>query len=110
MIICVLSCQAVIDLGQCDSRPNSLSTINHDVVTQAKSNDKFHILGVFGRHGKNSFDVFRSLLEELARRSHDMTVISYFPRDNHKNPPLPNYRDINLANGTSDILVNNAAA
>ncbi|XP_018351227.1 PREDICTED: UDP-glucuronosyltransferase 2A3-like isoform X2 [Trachymyrmex septentrionalis] len=46
---------------------------------------KFKILGVFGHPGKSHFDVFKPLLEELARRGHELTVISYFPRtDNAK--------------------------
>ncbi|XP_072765192.1 UDP-glycosyltransferase UGT5 [Anoplolepis gracilipes] len=59
---------------------------------------KLKILGVFGHLGKSHFDVFEPLLKELARRGHEITVISYFPRtDNAKaKEPLPNYKDINL--------------
>lgn len=40
--------------------------------------------------------MFKPLLEELVRRGHELTVISYFPRtDNAKaKEPLPNYKDI----------------
>lgn len=103
---CAVSFLITIDFGQCDSRPNPSSKINQDVVIQSKSNDKFRILGVFGHPGKSHFDVFRPLLEELARRGHDVTVISYFPRDNDKNSPLPNYHDVDLVNKTSDVFVN----
>lgn len=59
---------------------------------------KLKILGVFGHLGKSHFDVFKPLLEELARRGHELTVISYFPRtDNAKaKESLPNYKDIDL--------------
>lgn len=59
---------------------------------------KFKILGVFGHPGKSHFDVFKPLLEELARRGHELTVISYFSRTNNAKAkePLPNYKDIDL--------------
>ncbi|XP_034934683.1 UDP-glucuronosyltransferase 2B14-like [Chelonus insularis] len=69
-----------------------------------KKQEKYKILGVFGHIGKSHFDVFKVLLEELARRGHDVTVISYFPRDNVSSP-LPNYRDISLLDEL-DIDVN----
>ncbi|XP_011865659.1 PREDICTED: UDP-glucuronosyltransferase 2B20-like isoform X4 [Vollenhovia emeryi] len=59
---------------------------------------KLKVLVVFGHLGKSHFDVFKPLLEELARRGHELTVISFFPRtDSAKaKEPLPNYNDINL--------------
>lgn len=51
------------------------------------------ILGVFAYQGKSHFFVFESYLLELARRGHDVTVISYFPRKT----PVENYTDISLA-------------
>ncbi|XP_031842459.1 UDP-glycosyltransferase UGT5 isoform X2 [Nomia melanderi] len=59
---------------------------------------KLKILGVFGHMGKSHFDIFKPLLEELARRGHDLTVISYFPRTEKAiaTEPLPNYKDISL--------------
>lgn len=59
---------------------------------------KLKILGVFGHPGKSHFDIFRSLLEELGRRGHELTVISYFPRSEKakSEEPLPRYRDISL--------------
>ncbi|XP_024891145.1 UDP-glucuronosyltransferase 2B30-like [Temnothorax curvispinosus] len=68
---------------------------------------KFKILGVFGHLGKSHFDVFKPLLEELARRGHELTVISYFPRpDNAKaKEPLPNYKDISLVDSKVGVFV-----
>ncbi|KMQ95392.1 udp-glucuronosyltransferase 2a3 [Lasius niger] len=69
---------------------------------------RLKILGVFGHLGKSHFDVFKPLLEELARRGHEITVISYFPRtDNAKaKEPLPNYKDINLVDPKVSVYVN----
>lgn len=74
-------------------------------VNTAKS--KLKILSIFGHLGKSHFDVFKPLLEELARRGHEITVISYFPRtDNAKaKEPLPNYKDINLVDPKVGVYV-----
>ncbi|XP_037293501.1 UDP-glucosyltransferase 2-like [Manduca sexta] len=58
-----------------------------------------NILGVFPYEGKSHFFVFHSYLQELARRGHNVTVISHFPQKN----PSPNYHDISLA-GTSRVF------
>ncbi|XP_011700255.1 PREDICTED: UDP-glucuronosyltransferase 2B17-like [Wasmannia auropunctata] len=65
------------------------------------------ILGVFGHPGKSHFDVFKPLLEELARRGHEITVVSYFPRSDSvkAKEPLPNYKDVNLANPKDGVFV-----
>ncbi|XP_015124627.1 UDP-glucuronosyltransferase 2B30 [Diachasma alloeum] len=60
-----------------------------------RKNKKLKILGVFSHPGKSHFDVFKPLLEELANRGHDLTVVSYFPRTNSSSA-LPNYKDIDL--------------
>lgn len=69
--------------------------------------EKLRILGVFHHPGKSHFDVFKPLLEELARRGHDMTVVSFFPRKVNDTGMelLPNYKDISLA-GSVDVWVN----
>jgi len=69
---------------------------------------KLKILGVFGHPGKSHFDVFKPLLEELARRGHELTVISYFPRTNNAKmkEPLPNYKDVSLMISKDGIFVN----
>ncbi|XP_024080454.1 UDP-glucuronosyltransferase 2A3-like isoform X3 [Cimex lectularius] len=48
------------------------------------------ILGVFPYFGKSHFSVFQPLMEELAKRGHQVTVFSYFPRET----PLDNYTDV----------------
>ncbi|KAL0878883.1 hypothetical protein ABMA27_003893 [Loxostege sticticalis] len=50
------------------------------------------ILGIFPYDRKSHFIVFKVLLQELARRGHDVTVISHFPQDD----PPKNYHDISL--------------
>ncbi|XP_036142561.1 UDP-glycosyltransferase UGT5 isoform X3 [Monomorium pharaonis] len=69
---------------------------------------KLKILSIFGHLGKSHFDVYKPLLEELARRGHEITVVSYFPRTDNANmkEPLPNYKDINLKNSKVGIFVN----
>lgn len=58
-----------------------------------------NILGIFLHPGKSHFYVFQPYLEELAKRGHNVTVISHFPQTTSKE----NYQDISLA-GTTDIL------
>ena len=64
----------------------------------ATSITKLRILAVFHHPGKSHFDFFKPLLEELAHRDHEMTVVSYFPRNvNLTNSEVfRNYRDINI--------------
>ncbi|EFN66981.1 hypothetical protein EAG_15338 [Camponotus floridanus] len=73
------------------------STVNETMFVNA-TKSKLKILGIFGHLGKSHFDMFKPLLEELARRGHEVTVVSYFPRtdDAKAKEPLPNYKDINL--------------
>ncbi|CAK1582729.1 unnamed protein product [Parnassius mnemosyne] len=52
-----------------------------------------NILGVFPYQGKSHFFVFEPYLKELARKGHNVTVISYFPQSQ----PIKNYHDISLA-------------
>ncbi|XP_025156005.1 UDP-glucuronosyltransferase 2B20 isoform X2 [Harpegnathos saltator] len=65
------------------------------------------ILGVFGHYGKSHFDVFKPLLEELARRGHNVTVISYFARSESAKAKelLPTYKDIML--NSDDVIYTN---
>ncbi|CAG9788161.1 unnamed protein product [Diatraea saccharalis] len=55
-----------------------------------------NILGIFPYEGKSHFFVFKPYLEELAKRGHNVTVISYFPQSD----PVENYNDISLAGKT----------
>lgn len=55
--------------------------------------DAGRILAIFPHFGASHWYSFRPLVEELAQRGHDVTVLSPFPRKT----PLKNYRDISLA-------------
>lgn len=82
------------------------ATCNAAVPFVPQTNNTLKILCVFGHPGKSHFYVVKPILEELARRGHDLTVISYFPRTNgnKKEEPLPNYKDIDLANEKYDVF------
>ncbi|XP_076655539.1 UDP-glucosyltransferase 2-like [Halictus rubicundus] len=69
---------------------------------------KLKILAVFGHLGKSHFDVFKPLLEELGRRGHELTVISYFPRTEKAKAaePLPNYKDVSLVTKDQELFIN----
>nr|CAD7586062.1 unnamed protein product [Timema genevievae] len=56
------------------------------------------ILGVFPFPAKSMMILFTSLMEELATRGHQVTVMSSFPRDE----PLENYTDIVLPNSFTE--------
>lgn len=73
----------------------------------ASSGQKLKILGVFHHPGKSHFDVFQPLLEELARRGHHLTVVSFFPRkvNDTRTEALPNYKDISIR-GSVDVWLN----
>lgn len=72
------------------------ATNRTEFVTTDRS--KLKILAVFGHPGKSHFWVFKPLLEELARRGHEITVLSHFPRSesDKMKEALPTYKDINL--------------
>lgn len=55
--------------------------------------NSLNILGLFPYQGKSHFFVFESYLKELAKRGHNVTVVSYFPQTE----TLENYHDISLA-------------
>lgn len=61
----------------------------------------YKILGIFPHSGKSHFDVFEPLMKALARKGHEVTVISHFPLEE----PPKNYKDVSLK-GTSVPLVN----
>lgn len=63
-----------------------------------ETNTSLKILGVFGHPGKSHFDVFLPVLEELSRRGHEVTVLSFYPRspEDKAREPLPNYKDVSL--------------
>ncbi|XP_076655537.1 UDP-glycosyltransferase UGT5-like isoform X4 [Halictus rubicundus] len=72
---------------------------------------KLKILAVFGHLARSHFAVFKPLLEELGRRGHDLTVISYFPRTekDKAEEPLSNYKDISLVTEKQSSFINIAS-
>ncbi|XP_032686701.1 UDP-glucuronosyltransferase 2A3-like [Odontomachus brunneus] len=52
--------------------------------------DGYRFLGVFPFHGKSHFVMFEALMKGLARKGHQVDVISTFPLKK----PYPNYNDI----------------
>lgn len=84
-----------INLLWCSNANNSTSS----------EKSRLKILAIFPHMGKSHFFVFKPLIEELARRGNELTVISYFPRT-EKNEHLPTYKDISLVNNESDVFVN----
>lgn len=84
----------------CYSAANGSSFVND-------AKPKLKILVVFGHMGKSHFEAFKPLLEELARRGHDLTVISHFPRHESakKKEALPNYKDISLLDSEVGVMV-----
>ncbi|XP_011707628.1 PREDICTED: UDP-glucuronosyltransferase 1-9-like [Wasmannia auropunctata] len=65
----------------------------------------YRILGVFPLHGKSHWIVHEALMKELARRGHQVDVITHFPLEK----PIPNYRDISLK-GSMPQVHNNMSA
>ncbi|XP_011865660.1 PREDICTED: UDP-glucuronosyltransferase 2B20-like [Vollenhovia emeryi] len=91
----------IVVLSTCCLAANQTVFVNSDKA-------KLKVLAVFGHLGKSHFDVFKPLLEELTRRGHELTVISFFPRtDSAKaTEPLPNYKDISLVDPGTGVYVN----
>lgn len=63
------------------------------------------ILGVFPLHGKSHWIMQEALMRELARRGHQVDVITHFPLKT----PIPNYKDISLK-GSLPLVTNNINA
>lgn len=51
-----------------------------------------NILTILPYHARSHFNTFKQYVEELTQRGHNVTVLSFFPRDK----PLKNYNDISL--------------
>ncbi|XP_043268668.1 UDP-glucosyltransferase 2-like [Venturia canescens] len=65
--------------------------------------ESYRILGVFPFHGKSHFMMFEALMKGLARRGHQIDVISPFPLKK----PYPNYTDIIRIEPDQPQVVNN---
>lgn len=60
----------------------------------------YKILALFPHPGKSHVDVFLPLTKALARKGHEVTVISHFPL---KTPQI-NYTDVSLGNGSNHLI------
>ncbi|XP_076766718.1 UDP-glucosyltransferase 2 [Xylocopa sonorina] len=71
------------------------------------SGKKLKVLAVFPHSGYSHFIIFKSLVNELARRGHDVTIVSYFPRTEKEKAeePLPTLKDIDLRDDKSHLLI-----
>lgn len=65
----------------------------------------YRILGVFPLQGKSHWIMQEALMKELARRGHQVDVVSHFPLEK----PIPNYTDISLK-GSLPQVTNNVTA
>lgn len=66
------------------------------------NDNKYNILALVPYNGKSHFLFAEVLFEELARRGHNVTVVSHFPRKK----PLENYHDISMESPIADALHN----
>jgi glucuronosyltransferase len=58
------------------------------------------VLGVFPIPARSHLMVDKALMYELARRGHEVTVVSSFP----ENKVIPNYTDIELKTSMQDLM------
>lgn len=59
---------------------------------QNGSSDSLRILGMFPFPAKSHFQMFSAVMKELARRGHQVDVVSLFP----SKKPIPNYTEIDI--------------
>ncbi|XP_066586589.1 UDP-glucosyltransferase 2-like [Prorops nasuta] len=67
--------------------------------------NSYRILAVFPLHGKSHSVMTHALAKGLAKRGHQIDVVSHFPLEN----PIPNYKDISIK-GSIPAVVNNISA
>ncbi|KAJ8720261.1 hypothetical protein PYW07_012304 [Mythimna separata] len=60
--------------------------------------NSYKILAIFPHNGRSHHIFFTTLIEELAKRKHDVTVINY-----HSVPSLPNLRQISLQDKEDEV-------
>lgn len=80
-------------MARCNTaqKMNKLIFINF-FLWAAVGSEAYKILGVFPHPGRSHFLVFKPLMEALAARGHEVTVLSYFPTDGSRR----NYKDLVL--------------
>ncbi|CAH1987226.1 unnamed protein product [Acanthoscelides obtectus] len=62
------------------------------VISVLSRSDAHNILAVVSHPGVSHFKAYENLFVGLAKKGHNVTVISHFPRKN----PIPNYRDVSI--------------
>ncbi|XP_017768995.1 PREDICTED: UDP-glucuronosyltransferase 1-7C-like isoform X3 [Nicrophorus vespilloides] len=65
--------------------------------------DSYKILGLFPYPGKSHYDVFHPIMEELARKGHEVTILTHFPPKKAK----PGFSYVSLeasSNKTKDVV------
>lgn len=65
-------------------------------------NSAYRILGIFPLNSRSHEMMFESLMTGLAKRGHQVDVVTHFPVEN----PPKNYKNIVNLSGTMDNLVN----
>jgi len=65
----------------------------------------YRILGIFPLNGKSHWVMMEELMKGLARRGHQVDVVTHFPQKN----PIPNLKDISLK-GSAEAVINNMTA
>ena len=73
------------------------------VTVLVRPNEGYRILCVFPYEGTSHFVMFGTLARELARRGHQVDVISHFPTTK----PITNYTDIVSLRGTRPLMHSN---
>ncbi|XP_046736272.1 UDP-glycosyltransferase UGT5-like [Diprion similis] len=73
------------------------------IISTISSNEAYRILGVFPLNGKSHFVMFEQLMKGLAKRGHQVDVVSHFPLKK----PFPNYSDVVDLSGTIPAVLNN---
>ncbi|XP_017891750.1 uncharacterized protein LOC108631986, partial [Ceratina calcarata] len=66
------------------------------------TSDGYRILGMFPYNGKSHFIMFEHLMKALARKGHQVDVISTFPLKK----PYPNYNDLIVLPTARDFMNN----
>ena len=80
----------------------SLLIISAIILIIVNSGKSYRILGVFPLNEKSHFFMCEQLMKVLAKKGHQVDVISHFPLKN----PYPNYKDLSLKGSIPDIVNN----
>lgn len=85
-----------------DVLDESIGGVVVEEYVEPSDSERYNILALVPYNGKSHFDFAEVLFEELARRGHNLTVVSHFP----KKRPFPNYHDISMESPIADSVHN----